>query len=75
VRCSSTWEEAWDENDEFIATLDAIVMGRNAWDVVLGRPAWPVAEKRVVVLSNRPVGLSAAAGHPVELMTKYAVAE
>ncbi len=54
--------------NEFIATVDAIVMGRNTWDVVLGLPAWPFADKRVVVLSSRPVDLSAAAGHPVEQM-------
>ena len=55
--------------DEFIATVDAIVMGRNTWDVVLGLPAWPFADKRVVVLSSRPVDLTPAAGHPVEQMT------
>jgi dihydrofolate reductase len=54
--------------DEFIATVDAIVMGRNTWDVVLGLPAWPFADKRVVVLSSRPVDLTPAAGHPVEQM-------
>ena len=55
--------------DEFIATVDAIVMGRNTWEVVLGLSAWPFADKRVVVLSSRPVEMSAAAGHPVEQMS------
>ncbi len=54
--------------DEFMATVDAIVMGRNTWEVVLGLGAWPFVDKRVVVLSSRPVDLSAAAGRPVEQM-------
>ena len=53
---------------EFMATVDAVVMGRNTWDVVLGLGAWPFADKRVVVLSTRPVDLTPAAGHPVEQM-------
>lgn len=54
--------------DEFMATVDAIVMGRNTWDVVLGLGAWPFAGKRVVVLSSRPVDLAAAGKHEVEQM-------
>ena len=54
---------------EFMATVDAVVMGRNTWDVVLGLGAWPFAGKRVVVLSSRPVELSAAGKHPVEQMS------
>jgi len=53
---------------EFMATVDAVVMGRNTWDVVLGLGGWPFADKRVVVLSTRPVDLTPAAGHPVEQM-------
>lgn len=54
---------------EFMATVDAVVMGRNTWDVVLGLGAWPFAGKRVVVLSSRPVELSAAGKHAVEQMS------
>jgi dihydrofolate reductase len=46
--------------DEFIATVDAIVIGRNTFEIVLGFDAWPYGDKRVVVLSSRPVDLSVA---------------
>jgi dihydrofolate reductase len=48
--------------DEFIATVDTIVIGRKTFETVLGFEAWPYGEKRVVVLSSKPVDLSAAAG-------------
>ncbi|MEO8379905.1 MAG: dihydrofolate reductase family protein [Acidobacteriota bacterium] len=40
---------------EFLATVDALVMGRRTFDVVLGLSPWPYGEKPVFVLSNRPV--------------------
>src|ERR1700744_441945 len=55
--------------EEFIATVDAIVMGRNTFEVVLTLGAWPYGDKRVVVLSRRPVDLSAARGAVVEQMS------
>lgn len=54
--------------NEFIATVDAIVMGRKTFEKVLTFEAWPYGDKRVVVLSNRPVDLSAAVGGVVEQM-------
>lgn len=54
--------------NEFIATVDAIVMGRNTFEKVLTFDAWPYGDKRVVVLSSRPVDLSAAVGGVVEQM-------
>jgi len=54
--------------NEFIAGVDAIVMGRKSFESVLAFPAWPYAEKRVVVLSSRPVDLSAVRGGVVEQM-------
>jgi dihydrofolate reductase len=54
--------------NEFIASVDAIVMGRKTFETVLGFAAWPYGDKRVVVLSSRPVGLSAARGGVVEQM-------
>ena len=53
--------------DEFIASVDAIVIGRKTFEKVLTFGAWPYGDKRVVVLSSRPVDLSAADG-PVEQM-------
>ena len=38
--------------EEFIATVDAIVIGRNTFDVVLGFGTWPY-QKPVFVLSTR----------------------
>ena len=54
--------------NEFIATVDAIVMGRKTFKKVLTFEAWPYGDKRVVVLSSRPVDLSAAVGGVVEQM-------
>jgi dihydrofolate reductase len=55
--------------DEFIATVDAIVMGRKTFETVLGFEAWPYGDKRVVVLSGQPVDLTAARGGVVEQMS------
>jgi len=55
--------------NEFIATVDAIVMGRNTFETVLTMSPWPYGDKRVVVLSSRPIDLSAAAGAKVEHMS------
>jgi dihydrofolate reductase len=41
--------------DEFMATVDALVVGRNTFDVGLAFDAWPYGDKPVVVLSNRPL--------------------
>lgn len=54
--------------NEFIATVDAIVIGRNTFEKVLTFEAWPYGDKRVVVLSSRPIDLSAVRGGVVEQM-------
>lgn len=52
--------------EEFIASVDTIVIGRKTYDTVLSFGSWPyTADKRIVVLSSRPVDVSAAGG-PVE---------
>jgi dihydrofolate reductase len=48
--------------NEFIATVDAIVIGRKTFETVLAMEDWPYSDKRVVVLSSRPVDLSGAGG-------------
>jgi dihydrofolate reductase len=53
---------------EFIASVDAIVIGRKTFETVLAFEAWPYGDKRVVVLSNRPVDFSAVRGGVVEHM-------
>ena len=53
---------------EFLASVDAIVIGRKTFEKVLTLGAWPYGDKRVVVLSSRPVDLSVAGGGVVEKM-------
>ena len=55
--------------DEFIASVDAVVMGRKTFETVLALGPWPYGNKRVVVLSSRPVYLSAVSGGVVEQMS------
>jgi len=38
--------------EDFIATVDALVMGRKTFEKVLSFPEWPYQDKPVVVLSN-----------------------
>jgi dihydrofolate reductase len=54
--------------EEFFATVDALVIGRNTFEVVLAFPEWPYGEKRVVVLSSQRLDLTALSGKPVEQM-------
>jgi len=54
--------------DEFFASVDAIVIGRKTFETVLTFGAWPYGEKRVVVLSSRPIDFSAVRGGVVEQM-------
>ena len=54
--------------DEFIASVDAIVIGRKTFEKVLTMGPWPYGNKRVVVLSSRPLDLSKAVGGVVEQM-------
>ena len=65
--------------NEFIATVDAIVIGRKTFETVLGMEPWPYADKRVVVLSSRQIDLSAArgvveqmAGAPADILSQLA---
>ena len=56
--------------DEFITTVDTIVIGRKTFEIVLGFGAWPYGDRPVVVLSSRAVDLTVAAsrGGRVEQM-------
>ena len=54
--------------NEFMASVDAIVIGRKTFEKVLTFGAWPYGDKRVVVLSSRPLDLSKAIGGVVEQM-------
>jgi dihydrofolate reductase len=54
--------------NEFMATVDALVIGRKTFETVLPYPTWPYGDKRVVVLSSRPLDFSAVRGGVVEQM-------
>jgi dihydrofolate reductase len=68
--------------DEFIATVDTIVIGRKTFETVLAFATWPYGDKRVVVLSSEPVDLSGAlarggvvermGGPPVDIVSNLA---
>jgi dihydrofolate reductase len=53
---------------EFMASIDALVIGRKTFETVLGFASWPYGGKRVVVLSSHPVDLSMVRGGIVEQM-------
>ncbi|HYR43212.1 MAG TPA: dihydrofolate reductase family protein, partial [Terriglobia bacterium] len=54
--------------DEFIATVDALVIGRKTFETVLTFDRWPYGEKPVFVLSTRPLA-RAPLGAVVERMS------
>jgi dihydrofolate reductase len=65
--------------NEFIATVDAIVIGHKTFETVLAMEDWPYEKKRVVVLSSRVVDLSKArgaveqmGGSPAEIVAQLA---
>jgi dihydrofolate reductase len=53
---------------EFMATVDALVIGRNTFETVLAFPEWPYGSKRVVVLSHLALDFSGVRGGVVEQM-------
>src|SRR6202163_585396 len=54
--------------DEFMATLDALVIGRKTFETVLTFDTWPYGDKSVFVLSTRKLA-SAPRGALVEHMS------
>ena len=65
---------------EFMAGVDAMVIGRKTFETVLAFPEWPYGQKRVVVLSRRHLDFSAVrdgvveqmAGAPAEIVSRLA---
>jgi dihydrofolate reductase len=55
--------------DEFMASVDTIVIGRKTFETVLAFSDWPYGSKRVVVLSSRALDLSAVRGGTLEQMS------
>jgi dihydrofolate reductase len=65
--------------EEFMATVDALVVGRNTFDTVLAFDTWPYGKKPVFVLSSRtldPVPPEAVvermSGDPAEIVSQLA---
>lgn len=55
--------------EALMASVDALVMGRATFETVLGFGGpWPYGDKRIVVLTSRPLDMSAIAGR-VEVMS------
>jgi dihydrofolate reductase len=55
--------------NEFIASVDVIVIGRNTFEKVLTLGPWFYGKKRVVVLGSRPIDLSIVKDGNVEQMS------
>ena len=55
--------------NEFMATVDALVIGRKTFETVLAFPEWPYGSKKVIVLSGRTLDLSGVQGGGVEQMS------
>lgn len=68
--------------NEFIAAIDAIVMGRRTFEKVLTLGKWYYGDKRVIVMSHQPIDVSVVqaresaveqmAGAPSEIVSKLA---
>jgi len=65
--------------DEFMATVDALVIGRKTFETVLTFDTWPYGEKPVFVLSTRPLApfpigavVERMAGAPAEIVSQLA---
>ena len=54
--------------DEFMATVDALVIGRKTFETVLTFATWPYGQKPVFVLSTRPLAATSP-GASVERMS------
>jgi dihydrofolate reductase len=54
---------------EFMASVDALVIGRKTFETVLAYPEWPYGKKRVVVLSSKPLDFSSVRAGVVEQMS------
>ncbi|MFA6956482.1 MAG: dihydrofolate reductase family protein [Thermoanaerobaculia bacterium] len=65
--------------NEFFSTVDAVLMGRNTYEVVLPFPEWPYGLTPVFILTSRPLPPSPRgavveqiAGAPAEVLSRLA---
>ena len=61
--------ESASDFDTFLASVDALVMGRNTYDMVQSFGVWPYGDKPVFVLSHRPVDLPADSAARVDCIS------
>jgi dihydrofolate reductase len=54
---------------EFFASIDALVIGRNTYETVEAFPEWPYGDKRVIVLSTKPLDFSKLRRANIEQMS------
>jgi dihydrofolate reductase len=54
--------------DEFMASVDVLVIGRNTFEKVITFEEWPYSGKRVVVLSSRAIDLPRIENERIEAM-------
>lgn len=65
--------------DDFISTVDALVMGRNSFEKVLSFGSWPYEATPVIVLSSRELNIPrhlkgavrSESGSPAELVSRF----
>lgn len=55
---------------EFMKSVDVLVMGRNTYEMVLSFGDWPYGDKRVVVLSSKPLQIPDNLAQTVEASAK-----
>jgi dihydrofolate reductase len=67
--------------DEFMATVDALVIGRKTFETVLTFATWPYGQKPVFVLSTRPLAptppgaaVERMSGAPADIVSQLACA-
>jgi dihydrofolate reductase len=65
--------------DEFIATVDALVIGRKTFETVLAFDTWPYGDKPVIVLSTNPLPpappgalVERMSGDPLDILSRLA---
>src|SRR6478672_3622349 len=65
--------------EEFMATVDALVIGRHTFEIVLAFDAWPYGAKPVFVLSTRPLApappgavVEQMSGEPADIVSQLA---
>jgi dihydrofolate reductase len=65
--------------DEFMASVDALVIGRKTYETVLAFETWPYGAKPVFVLSSRPLApaprgavMECLSGAPADIVSKIA---